>query len=203
MKMTIGACTLLIIAPLAGISWADEELENHPGYVDLQALDIFGDEVEPTVEVLLDGPLLKLLAGASSEDDAEEAGMLASLKLIRVNAFPIAEGAGDVAAKFEALSKQLVDEGWSRIVHVKEDDKTVNVFIRANDDVLQGLVVLAAESDKAVFVNIVGDVNPLVLGKLGGGLFGDDFDLSEIAELIEEREEAEESESEEEEREEG
>ncbi len=194
MKMTIGACSLLIIAPLAGISWAEEELEDHPGYVGLQARDIFGDEVEPTVEVLLDAPLLKLMATAAGEADSEEAGMLASLRLIRVNAFPIAEGAEDVAAKFEALSKQLVDDGWSRIVHVKEDDETVNVFIRADEDVFQGLVVLAAESDEAVFVNIVGDVNPLLLGKLGGGLFGGDFDLSDIAELIEEHEEAEESE---------
>ena len=68
--------------------------------------------------------------------------------------------------------------------------------------IVSGLPNACAEY-KNILVNIVGDVNPLVLGKLGGGLFGDDFDLSEIAELIEEREEAEESESEEEEREEG
>lgn len=196
MKMTIGACTVLIIASLAGISWGEEQLENHPGYVDLQAREIFG-EVEPTVEVLLDGPLLQLMAGASGEGDSELGDMLASLKLIRINAFQITEGAEEVAAKFEALSKRLVEGGWSRVVRVREDEETVNVFVRADEDVFQGLVVLAAESDEAVFVNIVGDVNPLLLAKLGSGLFGGDFDLSEIAELMSEHEEAGESESEE------
>ena len=197
MKMTIGACTLLIVAPFAGISWADEALENHPGYVDLQARDIFGDEVEPTVEVLLEGPMLQLMAGAFREGDSELGEMLASLKLIRINAFPIAEGAGDVAAKFEALSKQLAEGGWSRVVRVKEDDEAVNVFMRADEDVIQGLVVLVAESEEAIFLNIVGDVNPLLLGKLGGTFFDGDFDFSEIAERISEHEKAEESESEE------
>lgn len=196
MKMAIGACAVLIAASVTGISWADEKLEDHPGYVDLKARDIFGD-VEPTVEVLLDGPLLRMMAGASGKDDSEAGKMLASLKLIRVNAFPITEGSGEVAAKFEALSKRLVKDGWSRIVHVKEDEKTVNVFIRADEEVFQGLVVLAAESDEAVFVNIVGDVDPRMLAKLGGELLGGGFDLSEIAELMKEHEEDEESESEE------
>lgn len=196
MKMTIGACTLLIIAPFAGISWADEALENHPGYVDLQARDIFGDAVEPTLEVLLEGPLLRLLAGASGEEGSGFEEMLASLKLIRINAFPIAEGAEDVAAKFEALSTQLAEGGWSRIVRVKEDEETVNIFMLTNEDVIQGLVVLAAASEEAIFVNIVGDVNPDLLSMLGDGFFADDFDFSELAEVFEEHKAAEESESE-------
>lgn len=195
MKMTIGACTLLIIAPFAGISWADEALENHPGYVDLQARDIFGDAVEPTLEVLLEGPLLRLLAGASGEEGSGLEEMLASLKLIRINAFPIAEGAEDVAAKFETLSTQLAEGGWSRIVRVKEDEETVNIFMLTNEDVIQGLVVLAAAQEEAVFVNIVGDVNPDLLSMLGDGFFADDFDFSELAEVIEEHRAAEESES--------
>lgn len=196
MKTAMSVCAVLMMASVAGISWAEEKLEDHPGYVDLKAREIFGD-VEPTVEVLLDGQLLKMMAGASAKDDSEAGEMLANIKLIRVNVFPITEGAEEVAAKFEALSKRLTDDGWSRIVRVKEDDETVNVFIRVNEEAFQGLVVLAAESDEAVFVNIVGDVNPEMLGKFGGGLFGGDFDLSEIAELMKEHEKGEEAEAEE------
>ena len=191
MKTTAGVAALLIVASFTGVSWAQEPVENHPGYVDFDAEEIFGD-VKAKMEIVLDGPLLRLMLGASGEEESEGAEMLDSLKLIRVNAFEIEDDAEDVIAKFDAVSDRLAADGWSRAVHVQEDDETLNIFVRSEDDIIQGIAVLMAESDEAMFVNIVGEVNPLHLGQLGGSFFGGGFDLSEIAELISEHEDEDE-----------
>ena len=140
MKTTAGIAALLIVASFTGITWAQEAVEDHPGYVDLNAEEIFGD-VEAKMEIVLDGPLLQLLRGAS-DDDSEAAESIANIKLIRVNAFELEDDAENVIAKFDALGDRLIADGWSRVVHVEEDDEALNVFVRSDDETIQGFALL-------------------------------------------------------------
>ena len=103
---------------------------------------------------------------------------------MRINAYAIEENAGDIAAKFEALSNKLRDEGWSRVVHVRDEGETVNVFLLSKDNVLQGITALIAESDEAIFVNIVGDVNPALLGVLGDNFLDGSVDLGGLGDSL-------------------
>ncbi len=185
MKTTAGIAALLIVASFTGITSAQEAVEDHPGYVDLNAEEIFGD-VEAKMEILLDGPLLRLMLGDKDDEDGEDAEAIASIKLLRVNAFEIEDDAEDVIAKFDALGDRLTADGWSRVVHVQEDGEALNIFVRSDDDTIQGFALLMAESHEAMFVNIVGEVNPRLLTHLEGSFFDGGFDFSEIEELISE-----------------
>lgn len=191
MKTMAGVALLLILVSFTAASWAQDEIKDHPGYVDLDAEEIFGD-LEAKFEINLEGPLLKLIGGGSGDEDSELGGMLSSIKLIRVNAFEIEDNAEEIIAKFEALGDRLANEGWARILHAEEDDESINVFIRSNDDTIQGIVLLAAESDEAIFANIVGEVKPQLLSLLGDDFLGGDLNLSGIAGLLTEHEEEEE-----------
>ncbi len=187
MKTTARIALALILVSFTAVSWAQDDLKDHPGYVDLKAAEIFG-EVDAKLELMLKGPLLKLIGGG---DEDELGGLLASIELIRVNAFEIEENAEEIIAKFKALGDALEEDGWARVLSANEDGETINVFIRSNDDTIQGLALFATESDEAIFANIVGDVKPELLSHLGDDFLGGDFDLSEIAEAVTEHEDGE------------
>ncbi|MEX0601036.1 MAG: DUF4252 domain-containing protein, partial [Rhodothermales bacterium] len=70
-------------------------------------------------------------------------------------------------------AKELEAQGWETVVRVREEDQRVNVYMKVRDDVIAGLVVMVLEPDDeegAVFVNIVGDINPEQIGRIGRAL---------------------------------
>ncbi len=172
---TIIMCVLLTLALAATVAAKDkrqtEDYTKHPGYVDFDALDIFADE-DAKIEVYLKQPMLKLLSEFAKHEDPELFEMFAKLKLVRVQVFEVTRELGE---KFEAESSKTVKEldkkGWERIVRVREDDERVYVYLKpsADYDFIEGIVVIAIEDfEEAVFVNIVGEINPDDIGRLSG-----------------------------------
>lgn len=147
-----------------------EDYSKHPGYVDFDMLKIMGEN-EAKVEVNLKQPMLKLVSEFTKKEDPELFSMLEKLLLVRVYVFDADEA---MAKKFNTESsrtiKMLDNAGWERVVRVREDDEHVYVYLKpsSNFDLIQGIVVIAVEDDKeAVFVNIVGDIHPEDVGRLG------------------------------------
>jgi hypothetical protein len=176
-------CVLLTFAVSATTAVAKDrkktsDYTKHPGYVDFDALEIFGD-VEPKIEVYLREQMLALVAKFLENEDPELYDLLMKLKLVRVQVFDIDH---DMAGKFENQSaktvKVLDKEGWERVVRVREDDESVFVYIKPSENYewIQGVVVLAMEDyEEAVFVNIVGDIKPEDVHRLG-----EHFDVEEL-----------------------
>ncbi|MBI4720191.1 MAG: DUF4252 domain-containing protein [Chitinivibrionia bacterium] len=168
-----------------------EDFTKHPGYVDFNMLKIFGDQ-EPKVEINLKKPLLKLASEFSKNEDPELFDVMEELVLVRVFVFDADEA---TAKKFNAESSKTIrtldSAGWERIVSVHDADEIVYVYVKPSADasVIQGIVVIAIEEgDEAVFVNIVGNMDPEQIGKLGKC-----FDIKELDSLgvkkVEEHEE--------------
>ena len=94
-----------------------------------------------------------------------------NLKLVRVEVYELTP---EIQQKFSSESsktiKVLDDKDWERIVRVRKDDEQAYVYIKPSEDYewIQGIVVLAMEDDEAVFVNIVGDIKPEDISRLGG-----------------------------------
>jgi hypothetical protein len=176
-------CVLLTFAVSATTAVAKDrkktsDYTKHPGYVDFDALEIFGD-VEPKIEVYVREQMLALVAKFLENEDPELYDLLMKLKLVRVQVFDIDH---DMAGKFENQSaktvKVLDKEGWERVVRVREDDESVFVYIKPSENYewIQGVVVLAMEDyEEAVFVNIVGDIKPEDVHRLG-----EHFDVEEL-----------------------
>ena len=77
-----------------------------------------------------------------------------------------ADGAA-VTASFNAAVSQLETSGWKRILSVEEDDEQVYIFAREIEGAISGLTVLVNDSaEEIVVVNVVGNIDPRVLGRL-------------------------------------
>jgi hypothetical protein len=163
----------------AGDDKSSKDFTKHPGYVDFEELEIFSEE-KANVEVYLKQPMLKLVSEFTKNEDPELYDVMKKLALVRVNVF---EATREFTEKFKAQSsriiKKLDDRGWERVVRVREDDEYVNVYLKPSGDnkYIQGIVILVVEEgDEAVFVNIVGDIHPEEISRLGELLDVDELD---------------------------
>ena len=49
---------------------------------------------------------------------------------------------------------------------VNSEEEQVRIFMKIDDDVVQGITVMVVEATEAVFVNVIGDINPAELEKV-------------------------------------
>ncbi len=165
---------MILLLPLFFFSFStsqaqeDETITRHPGYINFDEIEI-PDDAEESVEVYVRGPLLKLVAKATREDDPALYDILSKLLLVRVNTFSIDEGlARELQPKIARIESSLENKNWEKVVRVKDRGEVANVYIKLEGEDIVGLVVMTVEGDKeAVFVNIVGEIDMEAIGKLG------------------------------------
>lgn len=176
-KIIAAILAALCCGPVMAQDWMDG-LPSKPGYVDFGNLtELFGQE--PKVEVMLGGPLVTFLAEASRQEDPELAKMLDGLTAISVNVYELDQGDAQAARdRVEQLAGRLSDQQWQRTVKVNEEDSRVQMFMRTDGDQIAGLALMVLGGDsEAVFINVVGNVDPAALGKLASK-FGVSADIN-------------------------
>jgi hypothetical protein len=157
------ALALALLTTSVWASSADDALDNMPGYVDLAALS--ADYGEPRVTVNIGSSLLKLVSAMKQDDPvAEEA--LKNLESVRVNVYNTAGNTRPAAARMQSVSNTLAAQDWDQIVQVREIDEQVDIYVKHGNDRIQGLVVMAVDSEEAVFINILGDIDPAQLSSV-------------------------------------
>lgn len=160
-KMATACLTALIALPAMA---QEDALKAFPGYVDFGALSsIFG---EPTVQISVGESLLGLVGSLSASEDPEAAELFKRLNGVRVNVFEtdgMADGAVDLV---KDVSSKLSSDGWESVVTVNSDDEQVRIFMMIVDGQVEGITVMAVEETEAVFVNVIGSINPEELGKV-------------------------------------
>ena len=153
-------CAMLALPALA----QEDALKTFPGYVDFGELsDIFG---EPTVQISIGESLLGLVGTLSAEEDPEAAELFKKLNGVRVNVFEteaMADGAIDLV---KAISGKLSSGGWEPVVTVNSADEQVRIFMKINGENVDGITVMAVEETEAVFVNVIGNINPAELERV-------------------------------------
>jgi hypothetical protein len=158
--------TLLLLVPAAAFAQSGRLRIDLPASIAARASE--------TVDVNLDGVMLRLAAKFLSDDDVEERGireMAGKLEGIYVRSYEFDEPNAYDRSVLDGLRSQLGPE-WKRIVTVRSKLKdNVEVYVRPNGDLLSGLVVLSADPRELTIVNIVGSID---LDKLAGleGNFG-------------------------------
>ena len=142
----------------------EDALRNLPGYVDFGELNsIFG---EPTVQISIGESLLNMVGALSAEEDPEAAELFRKLNGVRVNVFEteaMADGAVDLV---KDISAKLSERGWESVVTVNSADEQVRIFMKISEDRVDGITVMAVEETEAVFVNVIGDINPAELERV-------------------------------------
>ena len=171
-------CTLILFGvAVNAVGGSRDKAEDHPGYVDFEMLDCFGDR-EAKIEVYLRANMLDLLAKFVETEDPELFEMINKLLLVRVLVFDMDfDRLDDCLADSRKTVKDLDRKGWERIVRVNEDDEVIYVYLKPSEEYesIHGILVIAFEDDESVFVNIVGEIHPDDVSRLG-----EHFDIDEL-----------------------
>lgn len=139
--------------------------------LDLDTKDLAAKATE-TIEVTLDGQLLRLAARFLASDDDRDAAALAEmvrkLEGIYVRSYTFAEE-GAYERAWIARFRTRIGPGWQRLVQVRSgDSENIEIYTSVKDDIIQGLIVIAAEPKELTFVNIVGPIDLDDFGRLEG-----------------------------------
>jgi hypothetical protein len=159
---------LLFLAATAGRA---QKLESQPGYVPIEELGLFPQD-KLSVEINLEGPLLHMVAEATKHDDPGFSAVMAGLKAIKVQVFPLkGVDAGAVKAKIDHAVHWLEGKGWQSTVRVRDQGDETYIYLKQAGDRIEGLTLLSFDpKDEAVVINIVGRIDPAQLGRLSQSL---------------------------------
>lgn len=116
-------------------------------------------------EVDLDGGLLKMAlqaVGKDSTDDKDKkpaTGSLSGVKQIRVRHYEFDQAGAWSDKDLEAVRKQVSGApGWSRIINVKDQGETVEIYVLTQGANLGGALILAAEEKEFTVVQVDGTI---------------------------------------------
>jgi hypothetical protein len=140
------------------VSAQESGMQSLPGYVDFGALDsVYG---EPRVRINISGTLLKFMAAVSKKEEPQAAALMQNLDGVRVNVYSTAGQAGAAIDRIASVKKILLADTWEPIVQVKESAEEVQIFVKTDAEQMQGLTVMTANEEEAVFINILGAMDP-------------------------------------------
>ncbi len=172
-KLMIGLfCTLLSLPAFA----QEDELKDLPGYVDFGDLSsLYG---EPKIIINLGGTMLSFVSMMSSSESPETADMISKLKGVRVQIYSTDENSDAAKAQFNEVKDNLKTDGWEPIVLINEDDEQVLIYMKMENGLMEGMTVMVVDDEEAVFINVIGQLNPAELGRVMNSLDVDvDLDL--------------------------
>lgn len=138
----------------------------------LGSLDHLAAKANQTVDVNIDGRLMKVASKLLSDKDADEREvkkLVEGLKGIYVKSFEFENEGQYSTADLETIRTQLRGPGWTRLVNVtSKKEGNLEVYLLFNGDAVGGLAVLHSDLKELTVVNIVGPVDLDKLAELEG-----------------------------------
>ena len=110
--------------------------------------------------------MLGFVGMMSSAESPETSELISKLKGIRVQIYSMDEDASAAKDQFGKTRKGLKSSGWEPVVQINEDDEQVLVYMKMEGGNMEGMTVMVVDEEEAVFVNIIGQLNPAELGKV-------------------------------------
>lgn len=142
----------------------EDELKDLPGYVDFGELQNFYGE--PKVMINIGGMLLGFMGAAAKQEDPEVAALFNGLKGVRVNVYNTGGELAPALDQLQEVKSLLQNQAWEPIVQVNDEGEQVQIFMKADGEGMQGLTVMAVDQSEAVFVNILGQIDPDQVGEI-------------------------------------
>jgi hypothetical protein len=104
--------------------------------------------------------------------DPEASKLIKKLKAVRVQIYNMTDNDQPALDLIAKVSKDIQNKNWLPIVSVNEKGEKVRIFTKITDDVMDGLMVMVVnnsdsrEAREAVFINIVGEIDPAQINKV-------------------------------------
>src|SRR5687768_2096435 len=157
MKLLFHKLRLPLIAGLLVVTAAFAVQAQDPK-IQTGSLDHLAAKASQTVDVNVDGRLMKMAAKLLSDKDVEEKEikeLVAGIKGIYVRRFEFEADGQYSAADVESIRSQLRGPSWSRMVNVtSKKDGGLEVYLSFLGEQVNGLAVLATDDREFTVVNI-------------------------------------------------
>ncbi len=140
-----------------------------PGYIDFGPA-LSGASSTRNIEINLPEPLLAFAATLAKGHEPDAAALIKDLKQVRVNVLGLDDkNRADLTARVQKIRTDLTAQGWLRAVNVQDNGDDVAVLVKmGRNSAIEGLAVtVLSKSNDAVFVNIVGNIDPARIAALG------------------------------------
>jgi hypothetical protein len=136
---------------------------------------------EPKVEINLSASLIRIVGSFADSEDPEIGNILSKLESIKVRVYNLNGKLEKANSTIDRVSSELKKKKWETLVTVNnnEENQKVRVFSKSTSSVIDGVVVMVVSPEKeggeAVFINIVGQIDPEQIGKVANTL---DIDIN-------------------------
>lgn len=172
MKLLMGL-VFFIISATATANAQTNNLKDLAGYVDFGELSsVYG---EPKVRINIGKKLLWFVGLVAKHGDKDVAELLKKLDGVRVEVYKLDHNTDAAVNVVKDVSAQLQARDWEPIISIQEEDEQVRIYVKMSEEEINGLVVMVVKpGDEAVFINIIGDIDPAQVGKVTQAL---DIDL--------------------------
>lgn len=102
---------------------------------------------------------LKLARIVIDEDEPEAAMLLKGLRGVRVYIYELNDGFSP--SSLQPTITRLGQKGWESVVAVREDGERAHVLVKMDrHETVRGMVVLVADDNELVMVNLMGTLRP-------------------------------------------
>ena len=152
--------TILLLMPAAAFAQSGRIVLDLPPALAAKATE--------SVDVNLDGSMLRLAARFLSDDDRDVRSMVRNLEGIYVRSYEF-DSDGEYDRSIIADLRARLGPEWKRIVTVKSRMREhTEIYTLPRGDSVAGLVIIAAEPRELTIVNLVGPVDLDKLASLEG-----------------------------------
>ncbi|ABD83152.1 DUF4252 domain-containing protein [Saccharophagus degradans] len=134
--------------------------------------DLSNEYGEAKVEINLSKQLLGLIGAFSKKENPELSELASNIESITVRVYNITDDAQAALNLIDKTTKHLRKDNWVPIVSVNEEGEKVRIFSKSTGEVMDGMVVMVVDtnSKEAVFINLVGQIDPARINDLTGAL---------------------------------
>lgn len=156
----------------------EDALKDLPGYIDFNELaSVYG---EPQVNIAIGGTLLNFVGAMAAKEDPELGPVFSQLKGVRVSTYATGGNAMTAIDELTSVKSDLQSANWMPVVQVNDDGEHVQIFLKLNGELIDGLVLMAVDSEEAVFINVLGNIDPMQLSQVMANF---DVDLDPVINL--------------------
>lgn len=166
----------LALAALAFASSAARASAQDRGRVRLDSLDRLAPKATDTINVEVDGFLIKLASKILSDEDPDEKTVkeiISGLRGVYVRSYEFGKEGEYTDADVAPIREQLRAPAWTRLVGVRSHDggdDDAEIYVATEAGRVRGMTILVVEAKKITVINIVGDVDVDKLKRLEGTL---------------------------------
>jgi uncharacterized protein DUF4252 len=146
------------------------------GRLQLGSLEQLAPKAVETVNIEVDGSLIKFASGALSDEDPEEKNIkeiLVGLKGVYVKSYEFKSEGEYTEADIALVREQLRAPFWKRMVDLKSrgvEIEDAEVYVAIDGDRVEGMAIIVVEPKELTVVNIVGSIDIDKIKKIEGNL---------------------------------